>query len=68
MDLTDSGLEYYFARPLDQAHAGFVAKQSAHAGLAYVKRIMAPVVHNVIGRLDEDQLLTVCSHIRELMD
>ncbi len=68
MELTDCGLEYYFVRPLDQAQAGFVSKQSAHAGLAYVKRIMAPVVHNVIGRLDKDQLVTVCAHIRELME
>jgi hypothetical protein len=68
MELTDSGLEYYFLGPLDQAQAGFVVKQSAHAGIGTIKRVMGPVVHNVIGRLDADQLRTVCRHIRQLME
>lgn len=68
MELTDSGLEYYFLRPLELAKAGFVVKQSANIGIAAVKRVMGPVVHNVIGRLDKDELLTVCSHIRQLME
>ncbi len=68
MELTDSGLEYYFLRPLDLANVGFLTKQSAHLGISSVMRVMGPVLHNVIGRLDRDQLLIVCGHIRQLME
>ncbi len=68
MELTDSGLNYYFLRPLDLAQVNFVIKQSAHLGIGSVKRVMGPVVHNIIGMLDKQQLLAVCGHIRALMD
>ena len=67
MELTDSGLEYYFLRALDLAQVGFVVKQSANVGMSAVKRVMGPVVHNVIGHMDKNQLLIVCQHIRQLM-
>ena len=67
LELTDTGLAYYFIRPLKQAHVGFVVEQAAHLGLSGVKRVMAPVIRHIIGQLDHHQLLTVCSHIRELM-
>jgi hypothetical protein len=68
MELTDSGLEYYFLRPLDVAKANFVIKQSAHLGMGGVMRVIGPVVHNIIGRMDKQQLLVVCQHIRQLME
>jgi hypothetical protein len=68
MELTDSGLNYYFLRPLDLAQANFVVKQSAHLGVGSVLRIMGPVVHNIIGMLDKQQLVSVCGHIRALME
>jgi hypothetical protein len=68
MELTNSGLSYYFLRPLDLAKVNFVVKQSAHMGIGSVNRIMGPVVHNIIGTLDKEQLLTVCRHIRALME
>ncbi len=68
MELTDSGLHYYFLRPLDLARANFVIKQSAHLGIASVMRIMGPVVHNIIGMMDKQQLLSICGHIRALME
>jgi hypothetical protein len=68
MELTDAGLNYFFLRALDLAKANFVIKQSAHIGIGSVNRIMGPVVHNIIGKLDKQQLLIVCGHIRALMD
>ena len=68
MELTDSGLNYFFLRPLDLAKVNFVIKQSAHLGIGSVMRIMGPVVHNIIGKMDKQQLLAVCGHIRSLMD
>jgi hypothetical protein len=68
LELTDNGLEYYFLRPLKLANVGFVVEQSAQLGMGGVKRVMAPVIRNVIGRMDAQQLLTVCQHIRQLME
>jgi hypothetical protein len=68
VELTDSGLEYYFLRPLTLAKVGFVVEQSAHLGMAGVKRVMAPIIRNIIGHMDTQQLLTVCRHIRQLME
>ena len=68
LELTDSGLEYYFLRPLKLANVGFVVEQSAQLGIGSVKRVMAPVIRNIIGHMDAQQLLKVCQHIRLLME
>ncbi len=68
MELTDAGLNYYFLRALDLAKVNFVVKQSAHFGVGSVMRVMGPIVHNIIGMMDRQQLLTVCAHMRALMD
>jgi hypothetical protein len=68
LELTDSGMECYFLRPLKLANAGFVVEQSAQIGMGAVRRVMAPVIRNVIGSMDKQQLLTVCQHIRQLME
>lgn len=66
-ELTDSGMDYYFMRPLNLAKVNFVVTQSAHMGMGGVKRVMSPVIRSIIGRMDERQLLSVCAYIRELM-
>jgi hypothetical protein len=68
LELTDSGLDYYFLRPLKLAQVGFVVEQSAHLGMGGVKRVMAPIIRNIIGRMDTQQLRTVCRHMRQLME
>lgn len=66
-ELTDSGLEYYFVRPLKLAKAGFFAEQSANLGIGAAKRVFGSVIHNIIGHMDNPQLISVCSYIRQLM-
>jgi len=66
-ELTDSGLDYYFMGPLKLAKAGFFAEQSANLGIGTAKRVFASVIRNIIGRMDNPQLLSVCSSIRQLM-
>lgn len=66
-ELTDSGMEYYFLRPLKLAKVGFFVQQSANLGMAATKRIFGSVIRNIIGDMDNPQLLSVCGYIRQLM-
>jgi hypothetical protein len=68
VELTDAGLEYYFMRPLKLAEVGFVTEKSARIGMGTIKRVMSPVIRNIIGRMDSPQLLAVCGYIHELKE
>ncbi|MCX7155475.1 MAG: hypothetical protein NTW45_03420 [Rhodocyclales bacterium] len=67
VELTSSGMDYYFMKPLKLAKAGFIAEQSANLGLAGVQQVMASVIRKIIGRMGGPQLLSVCGSIRQLM-
>jgi hypothetical protein len=67
VELTDSGMDYFFLRPLKIADAGFIIQQSANLGMAGTTRVLGSVIRNVIGRMDERQLLAICGYIRQLM-
>jgi len=66
-ELTNSGLDYCFLRPLKQAGVGFIVQQSANLGIVGVQQVMGSVIRNIVGRMDGPQLLSVCASIRELM-
>src|SRR5579863_3504371 len=66
-ELTDSGMDYFFLRPLKIADVGFITQQSANLGMAATTRVLGSVIRNVIGRMDHPQLITVCSYVRQLM-
>ena len=67
MELTNSGMDYYFIRSLKLAKPGFIVEQSANLGLAGVQQVMGSVVRQIIGRMDGPQLLSVTGSIRQLM-
>jgi hypothetical protein len=67
LELTESGLGYYFVKPVQDAKVGYLAEQSTTLGIAGILRVMGPVTRRVIGGMDADQLLTVSQHIRRLM-
>lgn len=66
-ELTTAGLDYYFVRTLYDARVGFVTQQSANLGLMGVQQVMAPVIRNIIGRLEHAQLQVIAQSIRKLM-
>jgi hypothetical protein len=68
VELMESGIDYYFMRPLKLAKVGFVVEQSASAGMKGATKVLGSVIHNIIGRMDQSQVLFVCSYIRELME
>ena len=67
MELTASGMDFYFMRPLKLARPGFLVEQSASLGLAGVQQVIGSVVRQIIGRMDGPQLVSVSGSIRQLM-
>ena len=68
VELTNSGMDYFFLRPLKIAKAGFFVEQSANLGMGAATRVLASVIRNIIGHMDSPQLLTICGYIRQLME
>lgn len=66
-ELTNSGMDYYFMKPLERAKTSFIVQQSANLGMAGARQVMGSVIHSIIGRMDGPQLLSVCGSIRRLM-
>ncbi|MDH3401748.1 MAG: hypothetical protein OEM03_12380 [Chromatiales bacterium] len=67
VELTRSGMEGYFLKPLKLAKAGFILEQTASIGLAGAQQMMGPVIRQMIGRLNGPQLVSVCGSIRQFM-
>jgi hypothetical protein len=67
LELTETGLAYYFVKPVEAAKVGFMAQQSTKLGIAGFLRVMGPVTRRVLGGMDAQQLRSVSNHIRHLM-
>ena len=67
VELTNSGMDYYFMQPLKAAKAGFIVQQSASLGLAGAMQVMGSVIRSIVGRMDAPQVLSVSGSIRQLM-
>jgi hypothetical protein len=67
LELTDSGMDQYFLQSLKATKANFVVQQSAALGLSGVRKLMGTVIRNILGRMDDRQLLSICGSIRQFM-
>lgn len=67
LELTDSGMDRYFLQSLKSTKANFVVQQSAAFGLSGVQKVMGTVIRNIIARMDDRQLISVCGSIRQFM-
>ncbi len=67
LELTDAGMDQFFLQSLKATKANFVVQQSASLGLAGVQKVMGTVIRNIVGRMDDKQLLSVCGSIRQFM-
>ena len=67
LELSAAGMDQFFLQSLKAAKANFVVQQSAALGLSGVQKVMGTVVRNIIGRMDDRQLLSVCGSIRQFM-
>ena len=60
-------MDQFFLQSLKATKANFVVQQSASLGLSGVQKVMGTVTRNIIGRMDDRQLLSVCGSIRQFM-
>jgi len=67
VELTNSGLHYYFIKPLKDSNAGFMLEQSASMGMVGVQQVIGTVIRNIIGRMDAPQLLSIGHSLRQFM-
>lgn len=67
LELTHHGLDQYFLQSLKATKVNFVVQQSAALGLAGVHKVMGTVIRNILGRMDDRQLLVVFGSIRQFM-
>jgi len=67
VELTDSGMAYFFLQPLKIAQVGFLTEKSANLGMSATTGVLGSVIRGVIGGMDGPQLLSVCKYIRKLM-
>lgn len=67
LELTSSGMDQYFLQSLKATKANFVVQQSAALGMSGVQKVMGTVIRNIMGRMDDRQLLSVCGSIRQFM-
>lgn len=67
LELTNSGMDHYFLQSLKATKANFVVQQSAALGMSGVQKVMGTVIRNILGRMDDRQLLSVCGSIRRFM-
>ncbi|MFN7663351.1 MAG: hypothetical protein ACK5PH_00820, partial [Inhella sp.] len=67
LELTDAGMDQFFLQSLKATKANFVVQQTAAVGLAGVHKLMGTVIRNILGRMDDRQLLVVCVSIRQFM-
>lgn len=67
LELTDCGMDQYFLQSLKDTKANFVVQQSAALGMSGVQKVMGTVIRNMLGRMDDRQLLSVCGSIRRFM-
>lgn len=67
VELTHAGLDSYFMKPLALSKPGFVMQQAATLGMGGVTSLLGSAIRNVIGRMDQRQLLSVSGSIRRFM-
>lgn len=67
LELTDSGLDYYFLEPLRRIEAGAMSMASARLGIAAAGRGLPTIIRRVVASLDEQQILALADFLDELL-
>ena len=68
VELTKTGLEYFFVKPLETAKLSVITQTSSSLGIAGLRKVMDPMIRKTIGGMNNNQLLAVCNFIRQIMN
>ena len=67
LEMTDTGLDYYFVEPLRRARVGTMGMSTARLGIAAAGRGIPPIVRRVLTSLSEQQLLSIADFLDEIL-
>lgn len=67
VELMRGAMDYFFMGPLKLAKVNFLIQQSASLGMTGTLQVMGTVSRNILGRMDTQQLVSVCGSIRRFM-
>ena len=67
VELSETGLHYFFIAPLNKLKMGFVVNQSANLGVNGTMRVLGPTVRNIVSRMDKKQMRSVSKQMRAMM-
>ena len=67
LDLTDTGLTYFFLHPLELVGVGAFRRKGAEVALGTAGRVLPSVVRSTVGSMDESQLLQLADFIEQMV-
>ncbi|SFM75668.1 hypothetical protein [Marinobacter zhejiangensis] len=67
VELTESGLDFFFLEPLRRLNAGNMMMGMAKVGISSMLKGSKMVVHKVLKKLDERSLISILDFIEEII-
>ncbi|SDX60039.1 hypothetical protein [Marinobacter mobilis] len=67
VELTESGLDFFFLEPLRRLNAGSMMMGMAKVGISSMLKGSKMVVHKVLKKLDERSLVSILDFIEEII-
>lgn len=67
LDLTDTGLTYFFLHPLELIGVGAIRRKGAEVAIGTAGRVLPSVVRSTVGSMSENQLLQLADFIEQMV-
>jgi hypothetical protein len=67
LDLTDTGLSYFFLHPLELAGVGSLRRKGVEVAIGTAGRVLPSVVRSTVGSMSEDQLMKVADFMERMV-
>lgn len=67
LDLTDTGLTYFFLYPLELIGVGAIRRKGVEVALGTAGRVLPSVVRSTVGSMSERQLLELADFIEHMI-
>lgn len=67
LDLTDTGLGYFFVYPLELAGVGALRRKGVEVAIGTAGRVLPSVVRSTVGSMSENQLLKIADFMERMV-